>query len=56
MNILKNFLCEEEAATAIEYAVMLALIILTCLAAIGSFGGQVNVMFNNIDSEMDNAF
>jgi len=52
MNRLIAFVRDEEAATAVEYAVMLALIILTALAAINSFGQQVGTMYGNVDTEM----
>lgn len=56
MDLLKKLHQDDSAVTAVEYAVMLAMIIIACLAAIGTFGGQVNTMFNNIDTEMDNHF
>ncbi|MFO0825763.1 MAG: Flp family type IVb pilin [Gemmataceae bacterium] len=42
------FLKEESGPTAVEYAVMLALIILTCFAAISAIGQQANNKFNNV--------
>jgi pilus assembly protein Flp/PilA len=42
------FLKEESGPTAVEYAVMLALIILTCFAAISAIGTQANNKFNNV--------
>ncbi len=53
MSLLKRFLHEDEAATAVEYAVMLALIIITCLVAIGSFGTNLNSMFGDIHTNME---
>ena len=38
----KRFFREEEGATAVEYAVMLVLIIVVCVAAIVYIGGQTN--------------
>jgi pilus assembly protein Flp/PilA len=40
MSWLWNFLKEEDGPTAVEYAVMLALILITCFAAIGSIGQE----------------
>ena len=40
--IVKRFFQEEEGATAVEYAVMLVLIIVVCVAAIAYIGGQTN--------------
>ncbi|MFO0823959.1 MAG: Flp family type IVb pilin [Gemmataceae bacterium] len=42
------FLKEERGPTAVEYAVMLAMIILTCFAAISAIGQQANSKFNNV--------
>lgn len=35
---LKKFLCDESGPTAVEYSVMLALIVLACIVAIRSVG------------------
>jgi pilus assembly protein Flp/PilA len=42
------FLKMEEGPTAVEYAVMLALIIAVLLAAISSIGGTTSGMYNNL--------
>ena len=42
-----NFLKEEDGPTAVEYAVMLALIIMVCFAAIKLIGVNANAMFNS---------
>lgn len=49
---MKTFLKEEEGATATEYAVMLALIIVISLAAISALGDKVSTVFVNIESAM----
>ena len=41
-----NFLKEEDGPTAVEYAVMLALIVVVCLAAVGTIGTNANDKFN----------
>jgi len=38
----------EDGPTAVEYAVMLALIIVVCLAAITTLGQNANGTFNNV--------
>ena len=38
MRFLIRFLADDDAATAVEYAVMLALILLACLVAIQAVG------------------
>ena len=55
MKTLKNFLKSEEGPTATEYAVMLALIIVVCIAAIGTLGGRVNAMFGAVAGALDAA-
>jgi len=47
-----RFLVSEDGPTAVEYAVMLALIIIVCLTAITQLGQQVNTTFSNIKSAM----
>lgn len=42
------FLKEESGPTAVEYAVMLALIVLACFAAISTIGSHANNKFNNV--------
>jgi pilus assembly protein Flp/PilA len=50
--ILK-FLRQEEAATAVEYAVMLGMILATILGTIGVLGDQTGGMWNNIEDQLD---
>jgi pilus assembly protein Flp/PilA len=42
-----NFLSAEDGPTAVEYAVMLALIIVVCITAITALGSNANKTFNN---------
>ena len=48
-----KFLHEEEAATAVEYAVMLALILLATIGAIGTFGANSGELWGGIDSDLE---
>ena len=43
-----NFLKEEDGPTAVEYAVMLALIVVVCLAAVGTIGTNANAKFEAV--------
>ncbi|TWU23155.1 Flp/Fap pilin component [Novipirellula galeiformis] len=43
-----NFLKEEDGPTAVEYAVMLALIIVVCLVSVGSIGTAANTKFDAV--------
>ena len=45
---MQRFLTSEDGPTAVEYAVMLALIIIVCLAAIQSVGTKANTTFTNV--------
>jgi pilus assembly protein Flp/PilA len=42
------FLKKEEGPTAVEYAVMLALIIAVLIAAISNIGGTTSGLYNNL--------
>lgn len=44
----RRFIEREDGPTAVEYAVMLALIIVVCLAAITALGQNMNATFNNV--------
>lgn len=48
MNALKRFLVSEDGPTAVEYAVMLALIIVVCLAAIAFVGSRASSTFSSV--------
>ncbi len=52
MNRAKNFLRSEDGPTATEYAVMLALIIVACLAAITTLSDKVQTTFENVASAL----
>ena len=52
LNYLKRFWSEEEGATATEYAVMLALIIVIALGAISALGTKVSQTFADIETAM----
>ena len=45
---IKNFLSAEDGPTAVEYAVMLALIIVVCIAAISTLGSNASNTFSNV--------
>jgi pilus assembly protein Flp/PilA len=50
---LVNFLKDEDGPTAVEYAVMLALIIVVCLAAIQFIGNAANNTFAKVGSAVN---
>ena len=45
---MRRFLVSEDGPTAVEYAVMLALIIIVCLTAISAIGTNANKTFTNV--------
>ncbi len=49
---VQRFLKSEDGPTAVEYAVMLALIVVVCLASITTIGTRANTVFNNISSAL----
>ncbi len=48
-----DFLKKEDGPTAVEYAAMLALIIVICLIAISALGTSANATFGNVSSAID---
>ena len=49
---VQRFLVSEDGPTAVEYAVMLALIVIVCLTAIRSIGTGANKTFENVAAEL----
>ena len=45
VNSVKNFLVSEDGPTAVEYAIMLALIVIVCIGAVQSIGQSANSKF-----------
>ncbi|MEW4527481.1 MAG: Flp family type IVb pilin [Maioricimonas sp. JB045] len=51
-NSVKKFLVSEDGPTAVEYAVMLALIVIVCLTAIKAVGTNASDRFNDIKDQL----
>ena len=49
---LQRFLKSEDGPTAVEYAEMLALIIIVCLTAITSLGTNAKTTFTNVATSL----
>jgi len=49
---VRNFLVSEDGPTAVEYAVMLALIVIVCLTAISAVGTSTNTTFQSIANQL----
>ena len=52
---VRNFVNKEDGPTAVEYAVMLALIIVVCIAAITTLGSNANQTFTAVGNAIGNA-
>ena len=50
---LVNFVKREDGPTAVEYAVMLALIIVVCITAISTLGSNANSTFNKVGNAVN---
>ncbi len=49
---IRKFMRCEDGPTAVEYAVMLALIIIVCLAAIRTVGTNAKTTFTNVGNSL----
>jgi pilus assembly protein Flp/PilA len=52
---LRDFVRAEDGQDLIEYALLVALISLVCVAALTAAGGQVNTIFTNIRDRLTSA-
>ncbi len=50
---IRMFICSEEGPTAVEYSVMLMLIIMICLAAIALIGTETNTTYENMSRSLN---
>jgi pilus assembly protein Flp/PilA len=55
MRLLRTILRNHRGATAIEYALVAALIAVAAIAAFKNLGGQVDSTFNGVHGVMENA-
>jgi pilus assembly protein Flp/PilA len=49
---VRSFWAEEHGATAVEYAVMLALIIIVCMSAIAALGSKVSSTYVDVETSL----
>ena len=52
MRSISKFLASEDGPTAVEYAVMLALILVACITIVGNVGTSSSNTFSNVNSGM----
>lgn len=48
--VVRNFVQREDGPTAVEYAVMLALIVVVCITAITALGSNANKTFDSVSN------
>jgi pilus assembly protein Flp/PilA len=49
---VRRFMVSEDGPTAVEYAVMLSLIVVVCLTAIQAVGTNANSTFNSVATSL----
>ena len=52
---IHRFIDIEDGPTAVEYAIMLALIIVVCITAVTTLGGNVNSIFGTAGNSLGSA-
>ncbi|HWE39084.1 MAG TPA: Flp family type IVb pilin [Isosphaeraceae bacterium] len=52
---IRRFLTSEDGPTAVEYAVMLALILVACIAIVTSLGQSISGTFTTVNSALPSA-
>jgi pilus assembly protein Flp/PilA len=52
INRVRRFVQADDGPTAVEYAVMLSLIVVVCLVAIQSVGTKTNTTFTHVASSL----
>jgi pilus assembly protein Flp/PilA len=52
LHSVKKFLISEDGPTAVEYAVMLALIVVVCLTAVRAIGTNANQKFEDVKNSL----
>ena len=50
---IRRFISCDEGATAVEYAVLLALILMGVIGAIGTVGASTGGLWGNIEGDLD---
>lgn len=53
IKFLKSFRRDEEAATAIEYGLIAALIAIALIASLTAVGGSLSSIFSTVSTEID---
>lgn len=53
--IIKDFIREEDGASAVEYGLIVGLIAIAILATVIAIGGNLNTLFGGVDTALENA-
>ena len=53
MQFVRRFLNDDQGTTAVEYAVMLALILLVCIVGVAAFGNSQDSYWGRINGQMN---
>ena len=53
INSVKNFLVSEDGPTAVEYAIMLALIVIVCIGAVQNIGTNAQAKFQGAGAALN---
>ena len=49
---LKDFAADEQGATAVEYGLIVSLIVIAIIAALGTLAGNTQGMWNNVSNKV----
>jgi pilus assembly protein Flp/PilA len=52
LSLISRFLKSEDGPTAVEYAVMLALILVACISIITTLGTSISSMFGSVNTSV----
>ena len=52
LSTVRDFVTDEDGPTAVEHAVMLALIIVVCIVAVQAIGTSASTTFSNVAATM----
>jgi len=55
MRNFQHLLCDDDATTSVEYAVMLAMILMACIGTVALFGGQTGSLWGSTDTKLNAA-
>lgn len=54
-SLMQRFMSEDEAGTAVEYGLIVAVIAVALIAALIAFSGQISGMFNRAGDDIQSA-